>query len=75
MSYWCRGRDSVGWALLAAFLAWNAANATLSDSRRALCFAVTFALVLTGAGLSYLETRRFLAIKICYAIVAGIVLR
>ena len=75
MSYWCRGLDSVGWALLAALLAWNAANVTPSHSRRALCFAVTFALVLTGAGLSYLETRRFLAIKICYAIVAGIVLR
>jgi hypothetical protein len=75
MSYWRRWLDIVGWALLAALLAWNVTNAVPAQSRRMECFVVAFALALIGGALSYLETRRFLAIKICYAIVAGIVLR
>jgi hypothetical protein len=75
MSYWRRGLDAVGWALFGAVLAWHAASAVPAHSRRTLCFAITFALILTGRALSYLTTRRFLAVKISYVFLGGLIFR
>ena len=75
MSYWHRCLPMIGWALIAGVFAWELSAAGKSSSSRAAGVAIIFALAVTGGLLSYLETRRFLAIKIGYLVIAALCLK
>lgn len=72
MSYWHRCLPIMGWALIGGIFAWELPAAGKSSSSRVAGVAIIFALALTGGLLSYLETRRFLASKICYLVIAAL---
>ena len=72
MSYWHRCLPAIGWALIAGVFAWELSAAGKSSSSRIAGVALIVGLAFTGGMLSYLETRRFLAIKVCYLAIAAL---
>jgi len=69
---WIRLPAFVLWAVVAAY---NTTQQVRPHSNHVLAFAIVLVLVLSGGGLYYLDNRRFLPLKILFAVLLAVVFR
>jgi hypothetical protein len=65
---WRRWAEPLAFVCCAVLTAWNLTHGPRSLSTHTLGFWISFLLVLSAWGLSFLQNRRFLALKICFVI-------
>lgn len=75
MTNWRRWISWPAFVLWAVVAAYNTTQPVRPHSNHLLAFAIVLVLVLSGGGLYYLDNRRFLALKILFAVLLAVALR